>query len=326
MLPAVTERGTTFELARIPSGDFQMGSENGREQPRHGVQVRSFDLGRSEVTVRQFRAFTQATGYRTDAEKEGWTWVCCWSKREGASWRNPGFSQSEDDPVVALSWHDAVEFCTWLSAETGQEYRLPSETEWEYAARAGNQAEYPSDLEQAAWYKDNSEGKTHPVARKQPNAWGLCDMLGKGYALDSGNRSGSSFVGRSRGTAADALVRPPAGWPEGRPRAGAPALHGSAYGCYLSQVHSPLLGNGWEWVADVWSEDYSGAPTDGSARRDGGSPHRSFAAGDGRALRGGAWGLGREGLRFAGRPAFGAHERCNNSGFRIARSLPPIAQ
>jgi formylglycine-generating enzyme required for sulfatase activity len=261
-LPAVTVRGTTFELVRIPSGEFQMGSENGDEKPRHRVQVRSFDLGRTEVTLRQFRAFTQATGYRTDAEKEGWGWVCCWSKGEGVSWRDPGFRQSEDDPVVALSWQDAVEFCKWLSAETGQEYRLPSEAEWEYAARAGNQGEYPSDLEQAAWYKDNSEGKTHPVARKQPNAWGLYDMLG----------------------------------------------------------------NGWEWVADVWSQGYAGAPTDGSARREGGSAYRSFAAGDGRALRGGAWGLDRSFLRLAGRPPFGSHERCNNSGLRVARSLQRTAQ
>jgi len=208
MLPAVTVRGMTIELVRLPAGEFQMGSETGLEKPRHPVQVRAFDLGRTEVTVRQFRTFTQATGYRTDGEKEGWSWVCCWAKREGVNWRNPGFSQSDDDPVVALSWHDAVEFCKWLSAETKQEYRLPSEAEWEYAARAGNQAEYPTDLDQAAWYKENSEGKTHPVAQKQPNAWGLYDVLG----------------------------------------------------------------NGWEWVADVWSQDYRGAPADGSARRDGGSP------------------------------------------------------
>jgi formylglycine-generating enzyme required for sulfatase activity len=262
MLPAVNARGMNVELVRIPSGEFWMGSESGAEKPRHRVQVRNFDLGRTEVTVRQFRAFSEGTGYRTDGEKEGWTWFCCWSRREGANWRSPGFAQSVDDPVVALSWQDAVEFCKWLSAETRQEYRLPSEAEWEYAARAGSQVELPSDLGQAAWYQENSGGKTHAVAGKQPNAWGLHDVLG----------------------------------------------------------------NAWEWVADVWAADYSGAPADGSARREGGSPHRNFAAGDGRALRGGAWGLGRTGLRYAARPAFGTHERCNNSGFRVARSVQAGAQ
>ncbi len=256
-LAPITVRGATFEIVRIPAGEFFMGSEEGREKPRHRVSVPAFDLGRTEVTVKQFRAFVEATDYRTDAEKEGWTWICCWSRRDGVDWRSQGFPQSDDDPVVALSWHDAVAFCKWLAAEAGQEYRLPSEAEWEYAARAGTDAEYPAGLEQAAWYKHNSEGKTHPVGRKQPNAWGLYDMLG----------------------------------------------------------------NAWEWVADVWSESYSGAPADGSARLDGGTGHKSFAPGDGRVLRGGAWGLPGTALRFAERPPFGSHERCNNSGFRIARSV-----
>ena len=163
--------------------------------------------------------------------------------------------------MVALSWHDAVEFCKWLSRETGQEYRLPSEAEWEYAARAGAQTEEPADPGQAAWYRDNSGARTQPVARKQPNAWGLYDMLG----------------------------------------------------------------NAWEWVADIWSRDYAGAPADGSARLDGGTAFGLFAAGDGRPLRGGAWGLERAEVRFAGRPAFGSHQRCNNSGFRVVRSLEPTA-
>jgi formylglycine-generating enzyme required for sulfatase activity len=275
-LPAVTVRGTTFELVRIPSGEFQMGSDNAGESPRHRVQVRGFDIGRTEVTVRQFRAFTTATGYRTDAEKEGWAWTCCstrppesgwrsrgyWERREGASWRNPGFSQSDDDPVVAISWHDAAEFCKWLSAETGQNYRLPSEAEWEYAARAGAETDTVTDAGEAGWYRDNSGLRTHPVAQKQANAWGLYDTLG----------------------------------------------------------------NAWEWVADVWAVDYSGAPTDGSARSEGGSASAHIEAGDGRPLRGGAWGLERETLRYTDRPAFGSHQRCNNSGFRIARSVEPSSK
>jgi len=233
-------------------------------------------LGRTEVTVGQFRAFTEATGYRTDAEREGWSFVCCaskplaatwrsrnyWERRQGASWRNPGFPQSDDDPVVEMSWQDAAEFCKWLSSETGQDYRLPSEAEWEYAARAGSQADSVSDVDGAGWHRDNSELRTHPVGKKQPNAWGLYDTLG----------------------------------------------------------------NAWEWVADVWSANYGGAPADGAARREGGTAMPHVAAGEGRPLRGGAWGLERETLRFTDRPGFGLHQSCNNSGFRIARSIPQTGE
>jgi formylglycine-generating enzyme required for sulfatase activity len=271
LLPTVTVRGESFKLIRIPPGEFLMGSDREGEKPRHAVQVAAFDLAATEVTVPQFRAFTQATGYKTDAEREGSTWICRWStddtvswrtrgfwSTENASWRNPGFAQSDDDPVVAVSWQDAVEFCQWLARETGQPYRLPSEAEWEYAARAGNAGDQPPDLAETGWQKVNSGGRTHAVAQKKPNAWGLYDMLG----------------------------------------------------------------NAWEWTADVWWKDYEGAPADGGARLAGGSPMASLAAGDVRPLRGGAWCLESAEARYASRPGFGLHQRCNNSGFRIARSVP----
>jgi formylglycine-generating enzyme required for sulfatase activity len=87
-----------------------------------------------------------------------------------------------------------------------------------------------------------------------------------------------------------------------------------------------MLGNAWEWVADVWSSGYEGAPLDGSPRLDGGDARGVFKAGDGRPLRGGAWGLETAELRHAGRPPFGSHQRCNNSGFRVARTLEGAAQ
>jgi len=151
-----------------------------------------------------------------------------------------------------------VEFTRWISGETKQRYRLPSEAEWEYAARAGSTTEGPADLDAAAWHRENSGSRTHPVAGKQPNAWGLHDMLG----------------------------------------------------------------NAWEWVADVWQSDYVGAPADGSARMDGGSAFAMFKAGEVRLLRGGAWCLETGEARFTSRPPFGAAQRCNNSGFRVARTIP----
>jgi formylglycine-generating enzyme required for sulfatase activity len=270
-LPAVTFAGTTLHLVRIPSGEFLMGSDRNFEKPPHRVQIRSFDMGRTEVTVRQFRAFTEATGYKTEAEREGSAWIChgskddtvvwrsrgYWTAENGRSWRDPGFPQTDDHPAVALSWIDAVEFCKWLSSETGDQYRLPSEAEWEYAARAGSKSE-PSDLNQVAWYKVNADVRSHPVGEKKPNAWNVHDMLG----------------------------------------------------------------NAWEWVADIWSENYSGAPTDGSARLDGGTGVGPLAPGDVRPLRGGGWCLESAESRFSARAGFGLHQRCNNSGFRVARSFP----
>jgi formylglycine-generating enzyme required for sulfatase activity len=248
-----------------------MGSDTEGEAPRHPVRLRAFDLGKTEITVAQFRAFIEATGYKTDAERENPAWVCLgpqggsagwrsrgyWKTVEGASWRNPGFAQADDHPAVAISWNDAVEFTAWLSRKTGQEFRLPSEAEWEYAARAGSTDAGPADLGQNAWNRDNSNGATHPAGRKQSNAWGLYDMLG----------------------------------------------------------------NAWEWVADVWRSDYAEAPADGSARMNGGTAFDRYKVGEVRLLRGGAWCLEAAESRFASRPQFGASQSCNNSGFRIARTV-----
>jgi formylglycine-generating enzyme required for sulfatase activity len=175
--------GVVFEFAHIPPGEFDMGSdERDNEKPVHRVRIaHEFWLGKTEVTLRQFRLFTDATGYVTDAEKEGWAWVCCFEPKGGANWRQPGFPQAEDEPVVCLSWNDAVAFCRWFAQVTGVECRLPSEAEWEYACRAGSRTPEVGNLDDLAWHLGNSEGRSHPVARKKPNAWGLFDMQGNGW-------------------------------------------------------------------------------------------------------------------------------------------------
>ncbi len=145
--------GVKIVLVKVPAGSFEMGAgpedadANEKELPRHKVTISSeFWIGESEVTVGQFRAFVDATGYTTFAEAEGsafgrdennqMDWI------EGANWRNPGFSQTEEDPVVNVSWYDATEFCQWLGELSGFNIALPTEAQWEYAARAGVQTAY----------------------------------------------------------------------------------------------------------------------------------------------------------------------------------------
>jgi formylglycine-generating enzyme required for sulfatase activity len=137
------------EMVWLSAGQFQMGdiydqgSEN--EKPVHKISIERFGIGRYEVTVGEFRQFVEDSKYQTEAEIEqncrvykegGWQYV------EDANWDKPHFPQTDNQPVVCVSWNDAVAYTQWLSQQTGQTYRLPSEAEWEYAARAGREMPY----------------------------------------------------------------------------------------------------------------------------------------------------------------------------------------
>ena len=153
----IKDCATCPEMVVIPSGKFEMGSGNGEsdEKPIHSVSINAFALGKTEVTQGQWRAVMG---------------------------NNPSrFSSCGDDcPVEEVSWNDAQSFIQKLNAKTGKQYRLPSEAEWEYACRAGGQQEYcgSDNVDSVAWYESNSGKSTHPVSRKQPNAFGLYDMSG----------------------------------------------------------------------------------------------------------------------------------------------------
>jgi formylglycine-generating enzyme required for sulfatase activity len=136
------------------------------------------------VTKGEFKRFVDATGYLTEAEQgDG-----CFSFKTGKyekdlSWRGSGVEQETTSPVACVSWNDAMDYINWLNEQTGKTYRLLTEAEWEYAARAGSEAAYTfgSDVKQLdayAWYSGNSGGKAHPVGKKKPNRWGLYDMHG----------------------------------------------------------------------------------------------------------------------------------------------------
>jgi formylglycine-generating enzyme required for sulfatase activity len=208
--------GVNMKLVLIPAGKFLMGSpESEKYRDVHEVQhevtiSKSFYVGLTHVTVDQFAAFVKDSGYKTDAEKEGWSFGCEIKdgklnarKANGCSWRNPSFDQRGDHPVIQVSWNDAQAFCDWLSKKSGKNVRLPTEAQWEYACRAGTTTAYPwgddpddgqgwancadqslknkvpnapADWMFFAW--DDGFAFTSPVGSFKPNAFGLYDMIG----------------------------------------------------------------------------------------------------------------------------------------------------
>ncbi len=172
-----------IELVPIPKGSFYMGSKADDtdawddEKPRHKVTIsQPFYLGKFHVTVGQFKRFVDAASYKTEEEKAGLT----------RTWKDPGFDQTDDHPVVCVSWNDADAFCQWLAKETGANVRLPREAEWEYSCRAGTTTKFyfgdnDADLGDYAWYSGNSGHGTHACGLKKRNDFGLYDMHGLVY-------------------------------------------------------------------------------------------------------------------------------------------------
>ena len=202
-------------MALIPAGSFAMGNANAKTvpnypvpQPVHQVNVPAFQMSKYEVTVKQFRQFVEATGHKTEnlcwQSSSKTTWGM---ERLAGNWSANAYPQSEYHPVTCVSWNDARAYTAWLTTQTGKPYRLPSEAEWEYAARAGSPDPYHfgSDVARSCRY-GNIRDKTGsaaihkmtgragepapgPCDDGQPfasipgmfeaNAFGLFDMVGK---------------------------------------------------------------------------------------------------------------------------------------------------
>jgi formylglycine-generating enzyme required for sulfatase activity len=138
-----------MELVLVKAGEFDMGSNDGEEneKPVHKVKIsQPYYIGKYDVTVAQFRAFVDAAKFQTIAEKQNKGWTVkdgTWQEVSGVNWRNPGFKQEDNHPVVVMTWGDAREFCKWATKATGRTVRLPTEAEWEYAARGPKSLKYP---------------------------------------------------------------------------------------------------------------------------------------------------------------------------------------
>ena len=187
------------EMTVLPAGRFKQGSARGSafEQPLHWVVIgRSFAMSTSPVTLQDFGQFVAATG----RDMQGCdTYDGAWKHRPADSWEHTGFAQTAAHPVTCVSWSDAKAYANWLSTKTGQRYRLPSASEWEYAARAGaetpplwgpdgqgacadaNVADASAGRRYPGWAVfpcDDGYAYTAPVGTFKANAFGLTDMLG----------------------------------------------------------------------------------------------------------------------------------------------------
>lgn len=226
------------EMVLIPPGRFTMGipkAESDREKavdddndarPQHDVTIRAgFWLGRYPVTRGEFAAFVADTGHETTGGAFGWSEAKRgWEHSDSFDWHTPGFAQTDRDPVVCVNHADTEVYAAWLSRQTGKRYRLPSEAEWEYAARAGTTT--------ARFWGDERNGA-------------------RAYA----NVADRSLAKQLKTKATRDHFLP---WDDGYPfTSPVGSFRPNPFGLF------DMLGNVWEWMADHWHDTYDDAPDDG---------------------------------------------------------------
>ena len=283
----------------IPGGEFTMGSPESEperkkfEGPRGHVKVTSFAIGATEVTRGQYAVFVRETHREPPAKgcfEFGFvdilysTDVTDKDMDRQASWRNPGFPQTDQHPVTCISWQDAKDYAEWLAHKTGHPYRLPSEAEWEYAARAGTASIFH-------WGTDENEACRHGNV-------GDASLLRTNQIV-----RGQVEKGVARGELALRFVKcddhSPYTSPVGQ-------YQPNAWGLY------DMIGNVWEYVEDCWQE---ALPENSLAHEE---PSCST-----RRVRGGSWDDSPPELRSARRSRVKPDGRRNDGGFRLARDLTP---
>ena len=246
------------EMVVVPPGTFTMGSSKAEQKqaqkevghsnwfrdegPQHEVTMsKAFAVGKFEVTKGQYAAFVQATGYAggdscyVDASGDG-----NWSDTKGKTWKDAGFPQADDHPVICVSWDDAKAYAAWLAKASGKPYRLLTESEWEYAARGqtskGNYPRYTFGNDANALCKYGNVGDE--TAKAKYSGWTVAPCTdGALYTAAAGSFAANPF------------------------------------GVY------DMLGNVWEWTEDCYADSYANAPADGSAKIDGDCKNRVLRGG-----------------------------------------------
>ena len=236
------------DMVVIPPGSFVMGSpenEAGRDKdegPQHPVTIAyTLAVGRYEVTRGQYAQFVRESTY-APAAGNCWYWDGDAGKAKNddpsKAWHSPGFRQEDSHPAVCVSWGDAKAYAAWLSRKTGRNYRLLTETEWEYSARTGSSAARPwgEESSQACTYANVGDlARSRMVPPGEGKRWQYHDCDDRyGYTAPVGSYAPNRF------------------------------------GLY------DMIGNVWEWTEDCWNETYAGAPTDGSAWLTGDCARRVF--------------------------------------------------
>jgi len=223
-------------MVTVPAGSFQMGSDTDEKaQPVHKVTLPEFSLGKYEVTVKEFRRFIEATGYempkRCYHEQNGWF---AYGETDG-TWQNNALNTSELQPVNCAGWKAADAYTQWLAKETGKPYRLPSESEWEYAARAGTETKF--------YFGDDPEQTL--VCEYENTA----DLTGENILQRNSNTSYVNFA-------------------NGKSNCVDHSAYASIVGMYKANpfgLHD-MLSNVSEYTADCYHADYKNAPSNGLPR------------------------------------------------------------
>ena len=277
--PLAPAAGTIFRdcptcplMKVLPAGGFQQGSAPGDttltfETPQHKVSIAyAFAAGVNDVTVGEYAEFVAATGVGAHSCA---TYDGTWRVNPSVTWKNAFESQTPSHPVSCVSWQDAKDYAAWLSHTTHQTYRLPSASEWEYAARAGSAAQVPwSTPAEACSYANVAD----QAAARHYQGWKVLPCT-------------DEFVESA-----------PVG-----------SFKENAFGLY------DMLGNVFQWTEDCWTDNYQGAPTDGSAQATGDCSQHE--------LRGGSWFTQPDFVRTGYRNRFDADYRSTSVGFRLVREI-----